>query len=221
MLFQDLAKTIETLNTSFLAELKVKEDALAIAQTHVVGVTRSLASARKMVFTLEGKLGELDQVSQRIKNVQRALDQEDMFDWSGRLGADGQSSDKTGPSFQVVEPTRGEGLPVSHRSSAEPGVYVGPDPEIDPSKATDPRSELIELRRIRLWQSRVEKLLEERIESVQAASAEKLELYKKVIMICTGTPLEMVEEVRLRFLLFLGRGACSYFRLDHRLSTSW
>ncbi|CDZ97980.1 Transcription regulator HTH, APSES-type DNA-binding domain [Phaffia rhodozyma] len=192
----DITKTIETLNTTFLAELKVKEDALAVAQSHVVGVTRSLAFARRSVSTLEANLAKLDQITQRTKNVQRALDQEDAFDWSGRTDVDGQPSIRTGPSFQSIEPTRGEDLPVSHPTSFEPNAnYTGPDPKVDSTKiGSDPKEELIELRRIRLWQSRAENILEEKIRSIDQISAEKHGLYRKVIAICTGTPIDSIDE---------------------------
>ena len=54
---------------------------------------------------------------------------------------------------------------------------------------------LVRLRRMKMWYARVEQLLETRMRSLQGASAEKEFQCKKIVALCTGVPIDKVEEV--------------------------
>ena len=116
-----------------------------------------------------------------------------MFDWSGRYGADGSPIPNTSegsfvfredvPSSVVVE--GGEVDPVPTRSGGKGGLM----------------EEVVELRRIGVWQERVEGLLEERIRMAETKRREKEVMFRKVIAICSNVPLELIGSVSSTSLL--------------------
>jgi regulatory protein SWI6 len=55
---------------------------------------------------------------------------------------------------------------------------------------------LIRLRRLKMWHLRTEELIEERLQNLQGASAEKEYQCKRIVSLCTGIPIDKVEEVR-------------------------
>src|SRR6266511_2420581 len=100
-LFLDMTTMIQTLSHEFQTEIKIKQDALDVTQAHLRAATRELAEQRKQIQTWQNRCGELDQVNQRVRNVQKALTEEDLFDWTGRTDLDGEHARETGgPSFQ-------------------------------------------------------------------------------------------------------------------------
>lgn len=186
----DMTRAIEGLQSSFDSEMKAKDAVLSAASSQLIDTTRDLAAERKQAQTLELKMWELDQVGQRIKNLEKALEQENGFDWTGRASL--PSDTKAGPSF-VSRP---------RSSSVAPPTFSGPDPTVASDLNADPGKEIYEMRKITWWQKRVHELLKERISSVKEDSSEKELLYTKVIALCSGVPAEMVEEVR--FITFSG-----------------
>lgn len=179
----DMTRAIEGLQSSFDSEMKAKDAVLSAASSQLIDTTRDLASERKQAQMLELKMWELDQVGQRIKNVEKALEQENGFDWTGR--ASSPSDHKAGPSF-VSRP---------RSLSVAPPTFSGPDPAVASDLSADPGKEIYEMRKITWWQKRVHELLKERISSVKRDSSENELLYTKVIALCSGVPAEMVEEV--------------------------
>src|ERR1700759_1400452 len=92
---------IQTLSTDFQTEIKSKQDALDVTQAHLRAATLELAEQRKQIQTWQGKCGELDQIKQRVRNVEQALTDEDQFDWTGRTNLNGVDARETaGPAFQ-------------------------------------------------------------------------------------------------------------------------
>ena len=68
--------------------------------------------------------------------------------------------------------------------------------EVDPTVPVgDSVATLIRLRRLKMWHSRVEQLMETRMRSLEGASAEKEFQCKKIVALCTGVPIDKVEEV--------------------------
>ena len=64
-----------------------------------------------------------------------------------------------------------------------------------PLPTTDSVASLIRLRRLKLWHMRMEELVMARLKSLQGASAEKEYQCKKIVALCTGLPIDKVEEV--------------------------
>lgn len=119
--------------------------------------------------------------------MEKALEDEDRFDWTGRT--DPGSLSDAGPAFRFRGPGStmagiGGTVDLSFNLDSEPAV-----------PATDSIASLIRLRRLNLWHMRMEKLMEERLGRLQGADAEKEFLCKKIVALCTATPMEKVDEV--------------------------
>lgn len=187
-LYLDLTAMIQQLSSDFTSEIKSKQEAFDVTQAHLRAATRELAEQRKQISLWQQKCGEQDQVVQRIRNTEKALSDEDEVDWSGRTEADGQPADKdsAGPAFlrRGTQSTIGGAIDLSSTI----------DNEV-PLPATDSPHTLIRLRRLKLFQDRIEKLLSNRLKGLQGASAEKEYQYKKIVSLCTNIPLDKVDDV--------------------------
>ena len=64
-----------------------------------------------------------------------------------------------------------------------------------PLPTTDTLQSLIRLRRLQLWHTRMEELMQQTLKFFQGASAEKEYQCKKIVALCTGIPIDKVEEV--------------------------
>lgn len=182
---------IQGLSAEFQTEIKSKQDALDVTQAHLRAATRELAEQRKQIQTWQGKCGELDQIKQRVRNVEQALTDEDQFDWTGRTNLNGADARGTaGPAFQR------RGTNSTLVGMAEPvDISYNLEPE-PPIPTTDSVTNLIRLRRLKMWHIRMEELIEERLQNLQGASAEKEYQCKRIVSLCTGIPIDKVEEVR-------------------------
>ena len=187
---------IHGLSTDFAAEVKAKQESLDVTQAHLRAATRELAEQRKQIQTWQGKCGELDMASQRIRNLERALADDESFDWSSRSAGPLHSLPLASAPSSV---SNGNGVPTPSKSGdsstsvpLDPSLVSDPDPAIPTDNSI---ASLIKLRRMKLWQDRMERLLEERLRKLQGASAEKEFQYKKIIALCTGVPTNEIEGV--------------------------
>ena len=187
---------IQGLGNDFAAEVKSKQDALDVTQVHLRAATRELSEQRRQIQHWQARCGELDQATQRVRNLERALGDEDAFDWTGRTELDGSDAGPSaGPAFQA----RGQGA----AAMAGVGVGVGgagdvpaANLDVDPTVPLgESAATLVRLRRLKMWHARVEQLMEARMRSLQGASAEKEFQCKKIVALCTGVPIDRVEEV--------------------------
>jgi regulatory protein SWI6 len=160
-----MTKMIESLNTSFLAEVQAKDDVLTTTRTYLKAAIVLLAATRREQAEMERQLSDLDEIEQRIQNVERALEHENnaAADWGLAPFASSSAANRK------VEVARrgGEGL----------------------------AEEVRELRKLAGWDRKVEAMLDARIRDIHGESVEKAVRFKKVIAICSGVPLEMVESV--------------------------
>lgn len=181
---------IQSLSTEFQGEIKSKQDALDVTQAHLRAATRELAEQRKQIQFWQAQCAELDQINQRVRNVEKALADEDNFDWTGRTDLDGNDAGLTaGSSFQW----RGtKSTMVGIGGSVDISFSVDSEP---PVPTTDSIPNLIKLRRLLLWHKRMEELVQARLKGLQGASAEKEYQCKKIVALCTGIPLDKVENV--------------------------
>ncbi|KAJ7708672.1 transcription factor [Mycena rosella] len=202
----DMTVMVQSLSSDFQAEIKSKQDALDVTQAHLRAATRELSEQRKQIQAWQGRCGELDQISQRVRNIEKALIEEDQFDWTGRSNgsgdpdAEGEVEDETedvnagdenngGPAFQW----RGtNSTMVGVGGSIDISANVEAEPPIPP---TDSVASLIRLRRLKLWHARMEDLMKARLKGLQGASAEKEYQCKKIVALCTSIPIDKVEEM--------------------------
>ncbi|KAJ3763785.1 transcription factor [Lentinula raphanica] len=91
----DMTAMIQSLATDFQAEIKVKQDALDVTQAHLRAATRELSEQRKQIQTWQTRCAELDLLAQRVKNLEKAIEEEDMWDWTGRRITDASDKDDT------------------------------------------------------------------------------------------------------------------------------
>ncbi|KAG1746549.1 apses-domain-containing protein [Suillus paluster] len=185
-----MTSMIQELSTEFSTEIKAKQDSLDVTQAHLRAATRELSEQRKQIQLWQSQCGELDKVHQRIRNLEKAFAEEDHFDWTGRTDLAGRDGRETaGPAFQWRGPSSTmTGMPgsmdISFSVEAEP-----------PSPTGDSVSTLMRLRRLKLWHMRMEELMQARLRSLQGASAEKEYQCKKVVALCTGIPIDKVEDM--------------------------
>jgi regulatory protein SWI6 len=191
----DMTTMIQSLSTEFQSELKAKQDALDVTQAHLRAATRELAEQRKQITVWQARCGELDQITQRLRNVEKALTDEDQFDWTGRTDLNGNDArDSAGPAFKRGGSNStmvgiGGAVDISFSVDAEP-----------PMPTNDSVASLIRLRRLKMWHWRMEELTKTRLKSLQGASAEKEYQCKKIVALCTGIPIDKVEDVSASFL---------------------
>ncbi|KAI9063892.1 transcription factor [Trametes sanguinea] len=186
----DITSMIQGLGQEFASEVKTKQDQLDVTQAHLRAATRELSEQRKQIQQWQSRCGELDQMTQRVRNLEKAMTDEDNFDWTGRTELDGTDAGPTaGPAFQL----RGEGSSMTGVGGA---VDMPANLEVDPAVPVgDSVANLIRLRRLKMWYSRVEQLMESRLHSLEGASAEKEFQCKKIVALCTGVPVDKVDEL--------------------------
>ncbi|KAK0191781.1 hypothetical protein F5146DRAFT_1198328 [Armillaria mellea] len=82
----DMTQMIQLLSTEFQTEIKGKQDALDVTQAHLHAATRELSEQRKQIHMWQGHCAELDMLTQHVRNVEHAVEEEVQFDWTGRGG---------------------------------------------------------------------------------------------------------------------------------------
>lgn len=186
----DIQAIIQELQSDFAAEVKTKQDALDVTQAHLRAATRELSEQRKHISVVQAQCAELDLVNQRIRNLEKALEEEDKFDWTGRTELDGSDAGSiAGPAFRL----RGLGSTMAGiGGSVDLSFNLDSEPAVP---TTDSVQSLIRLRRLSMWHTRIEKLVEQRLSKLQGASAEKEFLCKKIVALCTNVPIDKVEDV--------------------------
>ncbi|KAJ7577062.1 transcription factor [Mycena floridula] len=250
----DMTTMIQGLSSDFQSEIKSKHDALDVTQAHLRAATRELSEQRKQIQTWQARCAELDMLSQRVKNVEKAIKDEDMFDWTGRWKRSEDAEDEVPVELRVEKDKQASVQPpaVAMRmeeeeedadasaddddEAAAPVVattdipmqtdpspplapvestkssafrYRGPsstligmtsnssfayEPE-PPIPTTNDIATLIRLRRMKMWHLRMEELVSERLKGLQGASAEKEYMCRKIVSLCTGVPVDKVEDM--------------------------
>ncbi|EIW79380.1 apses-domain-containing protein [Coniophora puteana RWD-64-598 SS2] len=189
-IISEMTTMIQSLSSEFSSEVKSKQDSLDVTQAHLRAATRELSEQRKQIQLWQSRCGELDQAHQRIRNLEKAITDEDGFDWTGRTDLSGRNGgEDAGPAFQWRGPSStmagiGGPMDMSFSIDTEPPIPAGSD-----------LASLIRLRRLKTWHTRMEELMAARLKSLQGASAEREFQCKKIVALCTGIPLEKVEEM--------------------------
>ncbi|KAL4248097.1 Cell pattern formation-associated protein stuA [Abortiporus biennis] len=183
----DIEAMIHQLSADFANEIKNKQENYEITQAHVRAATRELAEQRKQKEQWQARCAELDIINQRAKNLEKALADEDNFDWAGPMPEGGENA----LMVNINGTTAGvDGTSENSSIDVQPGLDS--DPAIPVS---DSVQSLIRLRRMKAWHARMEKLMDERLKSLKGASAEKEFQCKKIVSLCTGVPMDRVEDM--------------------------
>ncbi|KAG8862141.1 transcriptional regulator swi6 [Tulasnella sp. 330] len=190
----DLTNMIQDLSATFQTELKVKTDALDVTQAQLRDATRELANQRRQIREWTEQVQSLEGVRLRTRNVERALADEDNWDWK-----EGSISVKSGTSVSPLKSAAGGSGDISLSFDPDPDP---PFPTLTTADlttgdtsitSTANLASLIRLNRMKHWYERTQKMLEDRIENCKGASAEKELQCRKVVSLCTGVELDQVD----------------------------
>ncbi len=187
-ILDNLNLIIEQLNQDFSSEIQSKSDNLEGSRRDLKAVTKELADQRKIITESRRKVSELEETNQRIKNLQRALEEEDNFDWTGRSEIDGRPAlNDAGPAFYRYPnaPTLSLLSPVQ-LTAAKPLDVIR-------ENISDSRESLLRLGRIKLWYLRMDKLLQDRIKETEGAGADLEARTRRVVAYCCGVPVDQVD----------------------------
>jgi regulatory protein SWI6 len=175
-LIKDIAALFESINETFSTELTEKQTRLNTVEQSVRAATRTLAEKRQQAQKAQTTLIELEQLGQKIENVQRGLIEVESLDFTGR------SDGATHPAFRALPPH----IPAPITSGAGEEATL---------PAQGDRNALITLRRMKLWEDRISQVLQERISKLESESLDKEVKYRKLVSLCTKVPVDKVDGV--------------------------
>ncbi|GAA5890501.1 hypothetical protein JCM5296_005065 [Sporobolomyces johnsonii] len=183
---QSITDKVTSLSSTFTDELRTKAEALDAKRAQLRTATRELTDQRAAVAHWRAQAQQADEKRQRIKNLERAIEDEDAFDWTGRTEVDGSpASQLAGPGFTY----RG---PASTLSNLPAGMSIEFDAD-PPVPAGDEGTSLVHLLRLQSWYERVEGLLRQRIERLEGGNAELERKLGKIVADCCGLEEDKVE----------------------------
>jgi regulatory protein SWI6 len=214
----EMSKMIQELSVQMANSKRAQDTRYTETKLKLVAATRQLTEHRKSMEEWEAKSEELDQVNLHIRNLEQSASYPDIFDWTGR------TNDLNAPSLAFVR--RGPGsllkddLPYPHRQSqANPveGGTINPALTLGNNEAAeeepiqtlrallaaplpkDPGIQtLIRLKRMKMWHTRIEMLMQQQLKVLKNASTEREMQYRKVVAAYAGIPNDKVDEVRRR-----------------------
>ena len=208
---------LSTVSSDFSIELSSRSDSLDRTRAQLHLATKELADQRQTISVLRDTVKQVELSKWRIRNLERALADEDKFDWTGRSSKDGQPAfppsetsttsssgkDKAAASFEAIQRSafeyRGVSSTLGTLQAVSMPTTISADPRdptsADEGKSAPPHSQLTlaQIRRMTIWYERVLSVLRERIETVRGNSGEVELNARKVVKLCTG--VESDEEV--------------------------
>ncbi|KAM0787536.1 hypothetical protein ACM66B_003607 [Microbotryomycetes sp. NB124-2] len=185
-LLTSLQEMFGSIKTDFESEVKRKNDSLEVVREQLRADTKRLADERQTVDKLREKAVEVDKQHQRIANLERAIADEDRFDWTGRTEIDGSpASQLAGPGFQYRGPTS-----TLINLPADISIEFDADPA---GPAEGAPNALVHLLRLQGWYERVCELLEQRVKKMDGGEADLEAKLQKVVAKCSGIEVDQVE----------------------------
>ncbi|OCF37625.1 hypothetical protein I316_00752 [Kwoniella heveanensis BCC8398] len=193
---KNIAAIFETINETFSTEMMAKQTKLNATEQSVRHATRALADKRQQLHRAQLKVGELELVNQRVEALRNAVSADDKStpdEWTGRVLLSSEAATSEG-----LPPAAFRSLPPS--SEIVPKIEPDTEDEASSGRGADiklpERGEegaLVRLRRIVLWEDRVTKVLEDRINTLQGEGMDKAVQYRKLVSLCTKVPVEKVD----------------------------
>ncbi|GAA5994738.1 hypothetical protein JCM5350_005656 [Sporobolomyces pararoseus] len=183
---ESINEMVSSLSETFNAELATKVDLLTTKRAQLQALTQDLAASRTRVTQSRQNADQIEERRQRIQNLERALEEEDSFDWTGRTEVDGSpASQLAGPGFTY----RGPGSTLTNLPA---GISIEFDTD-PPAPSGDDGTSLVHLLRLQSWYERVEGLLRQRIERLEGGSAELEAKLQRILADCCGVAVEEVD----------------------------
>jgi regulatory protein SWI6 len=184
---------IQSLSAEFNAEIKTRQDALDVTQAHLRAATRELAEQRKQIQLWQARCSEADQLEHQLRNLDKAVAEEDAFEWTGRADLDARDARLTAPhAFRWSEYASSVPPEPTYPPPLDPSVGDEADIPLPQGNGVET---LVRLRRLKIWSARMEGLLEERARRLQGADLLKEFQCRKIVALCTGQPVDKVEQV--------------------------
>lgn len=182
---------IKSIARDIASEKKAKDTEYKDLHLKLTLTTKTLAEKRRTLQELRSQSEELDQINQRIANLEAVRDSPDPIEWTGRFPKGGPvEGSEASPAF----------LPRARLATTTKMTHIqtGADATMD-FESSLPTSDSVEsiilLRRMKLWHERMYSLLDQHLMSLKGLSAEKELQMKKLISLCTGFSGKEVEEV--------------------------
>ncbi|KAL7423302.1 transcriptional regulator swi6 [Cryptotrichosporon argae] len=170
---RNISALFDDLNKTFDGEMEKHVEELNAIEKEVRAATRRLAEQRQAVARAQARVAVLDRLGQRADNIQRALSAE--HDFTGRAPLPGEPA--VPPDFAPLD--------------ADIDVDVGPGAAASGDIAVD--GDLKRLQRLRRWEQRVARVLEDKVRAMEGESAGKAVMYRKVVALCAKVPVENVD----------------------------
>lgn len=171
--------------------MKEKSDALDRTRLLLRSAAKDLSEQRKSIALGKERVALVDEKKLRIKNLERAISEEDNFDWTGRTEVDKSPAkiDLVGAGFTF----RG---PSSTLSNLPVGISIDFDTDPPLPENKDEVSSLVHLTRLNMWYERVISLLKDRVANVEnGIELNELKL-RRIVSSCCG-----VEELEVESIL--------------------
>lgn len=163
----DIATIFESINETFNTEMMAKQSKLNTTEQNVRTATRALAEKRQAVTRAQAALGEAQIVQQKVDNLRRALSDPDELTWTD----------------MSASPTRAKTSP----SNGTAGSLALPEQGSEGA--------VLRLRRMLAWEDQMASALVARTAAVRSRGAEDAVKYRKLVSLCTRTPVEGVDSV--------------------------
>ncbi|KAK4051219.1 transcriptional regulator swi6 [Microbotryomycetes sp. JL201] len=185
-LLTSLQDMFSSIKSDFEAEVDRKNESLENIRKQLRTATKQLADQRQVVDKLRESVAQVDKQHQRISNLERAIADEDRFDWTGRTEIDGSpASQLAGPGFQYRGPTS-----TLINLPADISIEFDADPS---GPAEGSPNALVHLLRLQGWYERVVDLLDQRVKRLNGGEAELEAKLQKVVAKCSGVEVDQVE----------------------------
>ncbi|GAA6064098.1 hypothetical protein JCM10212_004169 [Sporobolomyces blumeae] len=182
---RSINEMVNSLSETFSAELATKVEFLDAKKAQLQNATQDLAAARSQISQARSRARLIEDKRLRIENLERALEEEDSFDWTGRTEVDGTpASQLAGPGFAY----RG---PASTLTNLPAGISIEFDTD-PPAPSGDEGTSLVHLLRLQSWYERVEGLLKQRIERLEGGNQELESKLQRIVADCCGVEADKV-----------------------------
>lgn len=176
-----LGKLLTSLDNDHAAEVGRKSESVVKARANLRQAAQQLALARSRLTEASARTGDVAAARQRIANYERALREEDGFDWTGRTELDGAPA-RAGAAFAFLGPE-------STLAVNMPPLKDLPPMDVDAPLPPTPT----QLRRLVGWYGRAIGLLRQRIARADATPADLEAAYRKLVARSCRVPVDRVD----------------------------
>ena len=129
-----ISTLLAALAADFAAEVQARTDSLQRTRAQLHQATKEVADQRANLAALRSRVRQVELSKWRIRNLEKALAEEETFDWTGRLGIDGEPAFADGVEDADIDPSLGENDRAKIRAAFE---YRGPESVLKQLPAVD------------------------------------------------------------------------------------